>query len=271
MTFQALICVLSILVQYSMYGASQDITFVDLKCSKLENTTLPWNKALTQGWLTESLKIESSLTSIGNIITSTLTGISCRSDVKVLKIETGANSVKYLPAGMKIKFVKLIAMEVINSGLIHLEMEDLKQFGDDLLFLDFSKNSLSALEGDLFHFNPFLKYIRLHDNPLRYINPSFFQSLKKMEHIFYVRLFDSHCIDQHSESPAKHEWDYKKCNDRTARTENVARILARSNFFLLVSPEKYSELREIGQLKNELNELQLKCAELMESIDFLFG
>lgn len=57
-------------------------------------------------------------------------------DIWQLKIETGmksAKSVKFVPVGIKKKFTKLASLKIIQSGLIHLEREDMRQFGKDLI------------------------------------------------------------------------------------------------------------------------------------------
>lgn len=91
--------------------------------------------------------------------------------------------VKFMPAGIKLKFPKLSAIIVVSSQLAHLEQNDMKQFGDDLTYADFNENLLTALSGNLFDFNPNLKFINFGFNPLKYIDQSFFGKLKSLQHL----------------------------------------------------------------------------------------
>lgn len=139
---------------------------------------------------------------------------------------------KFMPAGIKKKFTKLDAISVTDSGLTHLEKEDMRQFGDDLIKADFSNNKLTALEGDIFEFNTDLSFIYLRGNPLAFIDPKLFENFKKMEQLVFVYLENSNCINQKSsQSAGAIEWKNKQCNDEKAKNDNLKRIRERASFF----------------------------------------
>lgn len=141
--------------------------------------------------------------------------------------EVSMKLVQFVPAALKEKFPHLTKFEIIRSGLTHLQREDMEQFGADLIHANFWKNSLSAIEGDLFEFNPNLKYIGLHNNFLKFIDPKLFVMIKKLKNIEVVEFLSSNCID----SESTFSWDYEKCNDETAKIENLKRIKERETFF----------------------------------------
>lgn len=178
--------------------------------------------------------------------------------VELLSIET--KNVKFIPAGIKKNFPNLKKFEVIRGGLIHLEREDMRQFGSDLISVSFWKNTLTALEGDLFEFNPNLEYIGLHHNALKFINPSLFENFKKLTNLQIVEFDNSTCIDQESRNPKLVEWNYNRCNDVKLKKANLRRISDRENFFIenfsQLSTEKQLRALQISDLKNEFENLK---------------
>lgn len=72
----------------------------------------------------------------------------------------------YLPFEIKIKFPPFPQMRV------------LMQFGPDLEYVRFYQTRLTALEGDIFEFNPNLFFINLEKNPLKYVDALLFENFK---------------------------------------------------------------------------------------------
>lgn len=149
----------------------------------------------------------------------------------MLRIATGRNSVKFWPADIKKKFPKIVQFEIMRSGLTHLEREDMRQFGDDLIQVNFDGNLLTALEGDVFEFNLNLEYIGLHHNPLKFIDPQFFQNFLKLRKLKWVEIQNSDCINQASRAPRIMNWRADKCSDETAKMKNLNAISERGVFF----------------------------------------
>lgn len=171
-----------------------------------------------------------------------------------LRIETGENSVKFIPAGIKKKIPNLLAIEIKNSGLIHLEREDLRQFGDDLDRTHFEYNRLTALESNIFEYNPNMKYVSFNGNPLKFINQILFVNLKKFK-LIYMRFKNSTCIDRSDFSTDG--WKNQKCNNVSAKNENFVRMSKRQGFFTQI----YPEIR-IDKVNSDLGMLQSEIVKL---------
>lgn len=142
-------------------------------------------------------------------------------------------TVKYVPAGIKKNFPHLTKFEIINGRLIHLEREDMRQFGDSLMYLNFNGNSLTAIEGNLFEFNPNLRIIYLNNNPFKFINVDLFMNFRKMNFLTTdVSFGSSNCINSYipvRESSVN--WNIGSCNDIDAKNKGLMIILDRKDFF----------------------------------------
>lgn len=189
------------------------------------------------------------------------------SDIKMLRIETGNPTVKFIPTGIKKKFPDLFAIKIAKSGLLHLEREDMRQFGSSLIYANFMANLLTALEGDLFEFNSNLKRISFKGNPLQYISATLFENFKNIKNynLENVQFLRSTCIDQESWDPRSTRWNTNKCNDKKAKGKILATINDREEFFSKIFPdmkfEKFvkSSLK-IVELKDELIEMKRDIA-----------
>lgn len=178
-----------------------------------------------------SLKVDNPRTKIDKIVDSSGSEIDT-TNIEMLKIRTGKKTVKFVPAGIKKKFPDLKVFTIENSGLTHLEREDMRQFGADLGFVSFSENSLTALPGNLLEFNPNVKYIYIRQNPLKYIDGALFQHFKSMEKLRTVNFEHCNCISKESDSPKTFEWNSnQRCNDEEAKQENFNMIDQRKAFF----------------------------------------
>lgn len=219
--------------------------------------------------ISSNLVIESSKTFVRKVVFNNRSEFDT-SEIKLMKIFTKSKSVKFMPAGIKKLFPMLTTIDIQKSGLSHLEKNDMLQFGDALVFANFRMNDLTALEGNLFDYNPNLKYIWLNDNPLKYINPSLFESFKTMKSLEYVSLAKSSCINQSSHSPAVENWNTYSCRDEDAKNETTRRISNRVEFFKVYIIESKIEREvelQVRDLKQELRKLQKEMEKMKNDMD----
>lgn len=82
--------------------------------------------------------------------------------------------IKYIPMKLVGVFeVKIETMKIINSGLLSINEHDMKQFGDDLKFLDFSFNKLREISRNVFKHNKHLRGVKLEGNVISYVDPKY--------------------------------------------------------------------------------------------------
>lgn len=201
------------------------------------------------------------------------------SNIDILHIEQ-ATQVKFMPAGIKLKFPKLSAFIIGGSELAHLEQNDMKQFGDDLMYADFEFNELTALEGDLFDFNPNLKYASFAFNPLKYIDQSFFGKLKALHNLQSIDTFinTEDCVEKMVTTTAENnlsessEYDGEKddenkviCYDESTRQKNMNIIDKRATFFVAFDKDVVitEKNRKIEMMEKQIDELQRKIESLL--------
>lgn len=185
-------------------------------------------------------------------------------------------SVKFIPAGINEKFPKLSILVLRDVGLTHLEREDMRQFGEQLTRIEFEMNSLTALEGDLFEYNPNIVDIFLQHNPLKFISPILFENFKGMKKLDYVDLSCECLKNQHTISSDTGGKNNEKCNDEKEREKNSVRIDKRKSFFKNLF-EGYQDTKhhmkllesENYQMKADLKITRLKLAKLEKIYEFL--
>lgn len=196
------------------------------------------------------------------------------SNIECLNINTeGKTTVKFMPARIKMKFPKLTALDISRSGLTHVEKEDMRQFGGDLVLVDFFRNSLTALESDVFDYNPNLRIIFLSQNSFRFIDFGLFQNFRKMTNLRSVHFKSSTCIDEATDSSKTHEWGSNNCNDLSSKHKNLRRIHDRKQFsdefaletqIILVMKESFA--LQNRELKDAIEKQQIEIASLKDAL-----
>ena len=83
-------------------------------------------------------------------------------------LEIVHQTVNYLPKGINKFFPNLKGLVVENSKLKSLKKDDLKSL-KQLVYVNFVGNDLESLDGDLFEFNPKLKFIGFGSNKIKYV------------------------------------------------------------------------------------------------------
>lgn len=210
-------------------------TFLDMSCTidRLGNRSVGlefFHRAVCT-----QLDVRSSLTIIRNVLHSKIGGRLDTGIVDLVKIETSLRFVRFVPAGIKARFPKMRALEIFNSGLTHLEREDMRQFGVQLTFVGFLRNALTALHADVFAFNANLQHIHFHNVPLGFIDPLFFQNFRRLS-LGIARFEDSNCINRISHHPTTTLWNFERCDDQSSNFTNTQRSNERRAFFSEIFP-----------------------------------
>lgn len=235
----------------------EEIVTVNLVCSRLYlypgGTEENYDPNYYQRLESSTLSVSNSKTILGQTFFNNGSEVDT-SEITTLVIETERKTVLFMPQRIKKKLPKLTRIFIINSGLFHLEREDMRQFGDDLITADFRKNSLDALEGDLFEFNKNLRYIDFRGNSLSFINPALFENFKTM-HLMVADFGNNNCINQIAHSNAirtGNHWDLGRCNNQHFKIANTRRINERKPFFkvILLENRVKQQESEINALKN---------------------
>lgn len=144
------------------------------------------------------------------------------SEIPALNIQHA--SVKFIPFGIKAKFINLKLLQISSCGLLSVSKENLKEFGSSLELLSLDYNKLISIDDDLFEYNSNLKAIYLYSNPLRFIGPDFLKNLQRYKTLQYIDLEFSGCISQvfstgYDRDNAIWKWTNEKCSDFSAKLE----------------------------------------------------
>lgn len=161
--------------------------------------------------------------SVSSFIYSNRTDVTNLSHFERLNI-IGASLLKFIPTDIGSKLSNLKVLSIQFSGLLSVNKENLKEFGNSILIIDLESNKITSINADLIEFNPNLKSIYLQGNPLRFIEPAFFANLKKLESIECVDLLSAGCTDQfvyihEGLQNATIEWSTEDCTDESAKIE----------------------------------------------------
>ena len=108
-------------------------------------------------------------------------------------------NVHYLPKGINKFFPNLKGLAVTYSKLKSLTQDDLKSL-TQLEIVDFSANDLVTLDGDLFEFNPKLKYVNFGHNKLKYVDDSLLNHLNDLQRSYF---YANPCINAETRSSSE--------------------------------------------------------------------
>lgn len=130
--------------------------------------------------------------------------------------------VKFIPNGIKRHFPNLKAVSIQWCGVVSVNMENLREFGSALEYLDLNDNKITSINADLFEHNSNLKVITMQGNPIRHIEPELFTNLMNMKSIAIVDLTAAGCISQkfytsRYDKMATFKWKYERCSDETVK------------------------------------------------------
>lgn len=203
-----IILVISVLLP--IFIAAKADTTVSASCSRIDTSKWPYVAILKTCWFGASMKIQDNDTSLKYLDEE---GTHDTGSIEAVMF-TSASEIHFLPKNLKTIFPKLKVLSLFIQPIKNLESADLKVFGNDLQFFRADKCQISSLDANLFEHNKHLKYIDFGGNPLKNIDPEFFNNLSKMVALQEVDLRNSRCIDQRKikSDLKKPKWDHKLCN-----------------------------------------------------------
>lgn len=113
-------------------------------------------------------------------------------DIGILVIEN--KTCHYLPRNMQNHLPKLYHLDIKNTGLKAINVEDMKMF-PRLKYLYIRNNLIETLPVGLFSFNQNLQFINLNDNLIRHVAEFVFDNLPELININIER---NVCIDDNA-------------------------------------------------------------------------
>lgn len=125
------------------------------------------------------------------------------------------SKLNYIPEGLKDHYPNLVGLYFDETPLKVLTEENMKQFGSDLIHFHVSKSLITHLSKNLFANNPKLKFLSLSDNPLKYIEPGFFDVVLKMDNMLLFDMRDCQCINKQSEGDEIKNFDWSHSCDNS--------------------------------------------------------
>lgn len=146
-------------------------------------------------------------------------GFKLQRKIEGFRLESCA--VKFLPKGIMNIFPSLKSLQIRNTQLQQLTIEDMNQFGNKLEYLTISNNSIRFLPAHLFDYNPKLKILRIYEHRLNIVEGGFFENLNKLYNV-YVAEFLFRCMNQSfernstfaAESFYKVKWEHACYNNK---------------------------------------------------------
>lgn len=136
-----------------------------------------------------------------------------------------SSDVHFIPQKLKENFPELKAIEFLSQPLKKLSENDLEQFGNDLEWINVWQGKITFLPKNLFRHNRNLKKITFFKNPIKYIEPGFFENIAMMRKLEQIYLWDCNCISQYKiDSDIRYE-DWKhSCYDRSVMSKSAVAI-----------------------------------------------
>lgn len=118
-------------------------------------------------------------------------------DAQALQISDDRELFTRIPRGIEKFFPNLKGLNFMARKLTSISKEDLEPFPNLLVFV-VQEASLIFLDGDLFKYNPKLKYMQFNNVNIRHVGYDFFIGLNDLE----VVLFSNNpCINMYAQSP----------------------------------------------------------------------
>lgn len=179
---------------------------------------------------------------------------------------------KFLPSNMKNIFPNLKGFSFDNCGIIRVTRADMKQFSDDLIYASFNKNSLYALEYDIFEYNTNLTYVNFNGNPLKFVDFELLTNLIKIEGLRYAGFAadnSSSCVKQEYHRKDSFTWN-NTCLDMSDFIEqqydgavaSIASMIADNEHLakkMIVSSEIIQTLLQDVPKRNEHKIMNFSC------------
>lgn len=221
---------LTILIFYQLFlfdnvkSAECNMQKVKIQCKKIYETEFNDIGKVKVCEDDSPLTIERPDIEIDEIAYANGTEIKNEDKIDALHLAQG-KSIEFLPTGLNKKIPKLRALKISNSGIAYLTKWNLRQYGDNLEFIEFCKGSLSVLSADLFKFNQNLKFISFAENPLKHIENKFIENLKNLTKLKTFNSTMCGCIDREFKFFDLKNFTLKddQCQDTKTSTEVIGK------------------------------------------------
>lgn len=186
--------------------SKEDAVKVKITCTTLQSTKWSYLGDIQTCGTGEGLEILSQNSIVDN----------GSKDTSIIAVSFYSPSqVYYMPQGLLDNYPNLKGLYFHTQPLHTLRRRDLKQFGTHLEYLQIYKCQISFLTKNLFRYNTNMKYINFETNPMKYIEPRFFENLSKMKYLEQATFLDCSCIDLNIYKPKIQDAEFQhKCNDR---------------------------------------------------------
>lgn len=149
----------------------QQITAIDITCAFSKNGL---------GYLCDATNIE--ITSRNDRTIKSISGNHqpgmSNEDVRFFR--TNGKTVNFMPRNLESFFPQLEVIQIMNSKLGIVTMDDFKPFGANLKKVWFNGNLISIVDADLFKHNPNLEFIAFFHTKVKHVENGAFDHLKKL-------------------------------------------------------------------------------------------
>lgn len=223
------------------FNASIDIppiTIISIKCNIISG---PF-KRVTNITLCD---VASQLTINDDHVKITFDQSATRRKKEINGFRAANKRILYIPHFEEDTATTMQALSILNSQLKEVRQENLKPLVN-LLILDLTANEIEKLDANLFRFNDDLKVVVLSKNRIRFIDPSTFSNLKKLESL---QLRPNICYSKSSRNkddiPKMIEEMEEVCSNFDSSSE-----LNFINFDHLTSPQDENLTKMIQKMEN---------------------
>lgn len=206
--------------------------------------------------------------SVSSVIHSNGSEIDNCNSIEALEITSSI--IKFIPSGINASFPNLKALNIGYSGLLSINKEDLREFGESLELLKIVGNFITFIDADLLDYNPGLVAIYLYNNPIRHIAPAFFTNLRNFENASIVEFSPVDCMDRDFSILKGHdlttfEWKNERCFNRTAgAATEFQRMLIEVHNKSLISSEECLAEKINTEINDRIDSLETNNQELIE-------
>lgn len=155
--------------------------------------------------------------------------------------------IHFFPRGLTEFFDSIEQVEINAARLEEISKDDLEQFGDKLKKLALPRNSIKAIELDLFEFNTNLQIINLSYNEIHHIDNGVFGRLKLIE----LDLLSNPCISLYANYRSRLSYKIKiieyKCKNENyfGKYANVSSVVERK-FKPVYYPPTFALFKDIS-------------------------
>lgn len=252
----------------SVESCSEQITNVNIFCSALGNYSFPSVGFVYECYHQGAPEIIVTVPDSQAVAVLHNNGSAVTQFLDIEALDIVFSRISFIPDGIKTLMPNLRVIRIRTSGLLSMNKENLRQFGNDLELASFVGNHLTSLDADLFEFNPNLRWISFSNNPIRHIDPRFFDHLPQMETLELVWLIHAGCMDQSFNVALgdlnSFEWQNDNCFNETARVESMLHGI---NGRLLNNLNDNSCLRsDVENLNGRMNTIEEKLDRIIESL-----